>query len=109
MKRLAGVVSAIGFGLLAAWFFGYVTSRIDRSHPKGRVHGCYEIDHCSVPWWIIVIFILWFFGPALVYGGVAFVGIGRRWSVARWIATFSVLLLITGCLYFSWYVFPAFS
>lgn len=107
MKRLAGVVSAMAFGLPVAWFFGYVTSRINWPHPKGAVHGCYDIDHCSVPWWVTVTFVLWLFGPALVYGGVALVGVGRRWSVVRWVATFAVLLLVFGFLYFSWYGFRA--
>jgi len=89
-------------GFLAAWFFGYVTSRIDWSTSKRLVRACYEIDHCDVPWWVMTIFISWFIGPAVVFGTVAFVGIGKRWSFARWITTFVVLLLITGCLYFSW-------
>jgi len=105
MKRLAGVISAIAFGLLVAWFFGYVTSRINWPRPKGPVHGCYEIDHCYVPWWVIAAFFSWFFGPAIVYGGVAFVGFSRKWSVARWIGTFSALFILTGCLYFAWYGF----
>jgi hypothetical protein len=99
----------MGLGLLAAWFFGYVTSRIEWPRLKGAIHGCYEIDHCDVPWWVVAIFILWFVGPALLYGSVAFVGIGKRWSSTRWLVTFSALLLITGCLYFSWYVSRAFG
>lgn len=104
MRRLSGVISAMGLGFLAAWFFGYVTSRIEWPRSTGPIHGCYEIDHCDVPWWVSAIFFLWFFGPAFVYGGVAFVGIGKRWSFTRWIVTLSALLLVTGCLYFSWYV-----
>ncbi len=96
-------------GFLAAWFFGYVTSRIDWPPPKNLVRGCYEIDHCNVPWWVMAIFISWLFGPALVYGAVASVGIGKRWSFARWGATFFVLLLITGCLYFSWFAYRSFG
>jgi len=105
MKRLSGVISAMGLGLLVAWFFGYVTSHIDWPRGKGAIHGCYEIDHCDVPWWLLAVFISWFFGPALVYGGVAFIGIGKRWSFTRWTVTLSALTLATGCAYFSWYAF----
>jgi hypothetical protein len=100
VKRLWAVIAAMTLGLLAAWFFGYVTSRIDWPAPKALMHGCYEIDHCNVAWWVVAIFISWFFGPALVYGVVAFVGIPRQWTFARWTAVYFVLVLITGCLYF---------
>ncbi len=99
----------MGVGLLVAWFFGYVTSQIDWPLPKPPIHGCYEIDHCDVPWWVMAIFIWWFLGPAVVYGGIAYVGIGKRWSFTRRAVTFSALLLVTGCLYFSWYVFRYFG
>lgn len=71
-------------------------------------HGCHELDACDVPWWIAALFVAWMVGPAVVYGITAFVGMGRRWRPATWIAVFAGLLLATCGCYFSWFAYRAF-
>jgi hypothetical protein len=100
VKRLGATIVAVIFGLLMAWACGYAASRVDWPMSRTPRHGCHEIDHCNVPWWILVLLVAWIFGPAVLYGLVAFVGAGRQWPLARWIGIFAVLMGLTACLYF---------
>ncbi len=109
MKRLTVVVSALGLGLLVAWLFGYVTSRLEWPRSLQTPQRCYEIDHCDTPWWLMAVFVSWLFGPAILYGGVAYVGIGRRWPLTQWLAAFVFLSIATGALYAAWYIYRAFG
>lgn len=77
MRRLSGVISAMGLGLLVAWFFGYVTSHIDWPRGKGAIHGCYEIDHCDVPWWLLAVFIRGFLVRHSSVAALPLLGLGN--------------------------------
>ncbi|HWW03899.1 hypothetical protein [Collimonas sp.] len=107
MKRFLIVVAAVVFGFLVAWGCGYAGSHIDWAMSQTPKHGCYEIDHCNVPWWIIALFIGSLFGPSIFYGVVAFIGTKLNWSPTRWIGTFIPLLVITCGLYFAGYALAA--
>jgi hypothetical protein len=105
--RLAATLFAALLGLAATWAMSGVASSID--WPVKPYRGCYEIDACNVPWWIVAFFASWIVGPAVVYAGTAFVGVGRRWKPKQWAVASIVLLLATVALYFSWFAYRAFS
>ena len=108
MKRFLVVTAAVALGLFVAWSCSYIASHINWPTSNTPVLGCYEIDHCDAPWWIVALFIASLFGPALIYGVIAFVGIGKRWSIIRWATIFTILLPFTACLYFAWYAYQAY-
>jgi hypothetical protein len=106
MKRLWGTLLATIIGFAVALLLGDL-ARLNH-WPEMPYRGCYEIDACNVPWWILTIFVLWFLGPPAIYGCVAYVGLGRKWSTVRWTVTGSILLLGTIVFYLSWYAYRAF-
>lgn len=109
MKRILATIAAVILGLLVTWACGYATSHINWPVSQTPRQGCYEIDHCNVPWWIIVLFLTAICGPAAVYGLVGFVGAGKRWSPLRWVGTFTVLAVLTVCLSFGEYAYRAYK
>jgi len=106
MKRLWGTLLATVIGFAAALLLGDL-GRLNH-WPEKPYRECYEIDACNVPWWILTIFVLWFLGPPVIYGCVAYAGLGRKWSTVRWIVTGSILLVGTVVFYLSWYAYRAF-
>ncbi|SDQ21779.1 hypothetical protein SAMN05443245_0420 [Paraburkholderia fungorum] len=106
MKRVWGSLLAVAIGFAVALRLG--DSARWNPWPEKSYHGCYEIDACNVPWWLIAVFVLWLVGPPVIYGCVAYVGIGRKWSAMRWLVTGSTLLLGTITFYISWYAYRAF-
>jgi len=109
MRRFLAAISAIALGLLVTSACGYLNGHINWPISQTRKHRCYDIEHCNVPWWIIVLFVGMIFGPSLVYGVVAFFGTGRCWSLTRWCATFAVLALLTICLYLGEHAYRSFT
>jgi hypothetical protein len=108
VKRIFLATAAVALGLFVAWSCSYIASHISWPTSSMPVRGCYEIDHCDVPWWIVALFITSLFGPALVYGVVAFIGSGKRWPTVRWAIIFAILLPITVCLYFALYTYQVY-
>lgn len=106
MKRLCATLLATVIGFGVALFLSDFT-RLNH-WPEKPYHGCYEIDACNVPWWVLTIFALWFLGPPVIHGCVAYVGFGRKWSTVRWITTGSILLLGMAAFYLSWHAYRAF-
>lgn len=102
------VSAFVALGLLVTWACLYVGSHVDWPKSQTPVHGCHEIDHCDVPWWISLLFIASFLGPAIVYGLIAFIGTGRQWSAARWLRSYSLLISMTAAIYFGGYAYEAF-
>jgi hypothetical protein len=105
--RLAATLLAAMLGLVAAWAMSGLAGSIN--WPVKPYRGCYEIDACKTPWWILAFFTLWIIGPAAAYAGTAFIGVGRRWKAKQWAAASIVLLLTTSVLYFSWFAYRGFA
>lgn len=109
MKRLLAALTAFGAGLVVTWLCGYLNGHIKWPVSQTPIRGCYEIDHCNVPWWIIVWFMATIFGPSALYGVAAFIGANRRWSLMRWSGIFFALTLMTFGMYFGEQAYRAFT
>lgn len=108
MRRFLTVGAFVALGLLVTWACLYVGSHVDWPKSHTPVKGCYEIDHCDVPWWISTLFFASLLGPAIIYGLVALIGTGREWTAARWLGSYSLLVSITAAMYFGAYAYEAF-
>jgi hypothetical protein len=106
MKRLWGTTVAAAIGCAVAFLLGDLGKL--NQWPEKPYHGCYEIDACKVPWWILAIFVFWLLGPPLIYGCVGYIGMRREWTPVRWGSTGLALFLGTVSVYLCWYAYRAF-
>lgn len=108
MRRFGAVLAAVLLGFLVTWGSSYLGSHIAWPASQTSATGCYEIDHCAEPWWLVALFWIWFIGPATLFGAVAYAGFGRTWSFKRWGFVYASLTVPIVCLYFAWYVYQGF-
>lgn len=83
MRRAA--ISGLFFltGLITTWAACWLGSRMNFKfafvHQLPALKGCYELDHCRVPWWAIMLFFCYATGPSILFGivGWKLSGTGR--------------------------------
>lgn len=107
MKRCLGVGAAIIVSLLMGWASAYTASRLGLRTVQRALPGCRETGHCDAPLWIDGLLLAWLVGPPCVFGAVAYVGLGRSWSGARWLGAFGLLSSLTAAFYCAWYRYGA--
>jgi len=108
MKRLFLVIGGAVFGLLLTFINIFFASQIDWPISNTPAGGCYEIDKCNVPWWIVALFISWWLGPTIVCAGVAFVAIRNAWPQRKVVFTLLIVAVISAMFYVSWYAYKAY-
>lgn len=87
MNRVLLVTMFLGFGLFATWSTLRLLALIDwRSISFARSANCWEIDHCNVSWYFLVLYISMLLAPTATH---AFFGwqLGRVNASLRKVAT----------------------
>ena len=107
MKRAGLSVLYLAVGLLASWQFAVLVSKLAQrfSWPliSTRWHGCWDIEHCIVPWWTYAIMAMFIVGPGVGWAIVGF-WLGRRITLCRLAASATILTLATAFFYVVFFV-----
>ncbi|HTR08005.1 MAG TPA: hypothetical protein VMJ11_15415 [Paraburkholderia sp.] len=76
MKRATILLFFLALGLLTSWGSALLASQLAQwfSWPliSTRWHGCWDVEHCAVPWWGYAFILLFIGGPTLGWGVTGF-------------------------------------
>lgn len=71
MRRIGFGIIFFLFGLLTTWAScwagSHMTFRLQVGRRLSFGTGCYEIDHCVVPWWVMAGMLAYLLGPSAVF------------------------------------------
>lgn len=106
MKRATILVFFLALGLLTSWGSALLTSQLAQrlSWPliSTRWHGCWDVEHCAVPWSGYAVILLFIGGPTLGWGVVGYRQ-SRRPSASRLVLSALLLAAATAIFYLVFY------
>ncbi|PCE24089.1 hypothetical protein BWP39_30870 [Paraburkholderia acidicola] len=107
MKRAVFSAAYLAVGLSVSWQVARLSSRLAQQYSwpllDTRWHGCWDIEHCQVPWWGYAVIVTFLFGPAVTWAVVGFQQ-APRLMMSRFISSAALLVLVTAVFYLSFYV-----
>lgn len=87
------------YGLSLTWL---CMLALERFHwfrdPNQAATGCHELGKCPFPWWEWIFFLVYLFGPAIIYATIN-VYAWKKWSIKYWACCTASTTLIIGTLY----------
>lgn len=90
-------------GFISTWAGLFTSSRINYSAVLGDAHrirnGCWELDHCDVPWWYLVLIVGVLLLPTLIHGTAGY-RLAKRNASPSHFAIAAIVLLAATCLYY---------
>lgn len=90
-------------GLISTWAGLFTSSRINYSAVLGDAHrirsGCWELDHCDVPWWYLGLIVSVLLLPTLIHATAGYRLAKRNASPSRFVVV-AVVLIAATCLYY---------
>ena len=102
MKRATILVFFLALGLLASWGSALLASQLGQRFSWPLIsthwHGCWDVEHCAVPWWGYAVILLFIGGPTLGWGVVGYRQ-SRGLSASR-LAQSAVLLAVATAIFY---------
>lgn len=103
MRRAVVTGLFVLLGFISTWTGLITSSRINYSAVLGDAHrirsGCWELDHCDVPWWYLVLIGGVLLLPTLIHGTAGH-RLARRNASRSQFAIAAIVLLAATCAYF---------
>lgn len=99
---VAGLFILLGF--ISTWAGLFASSRINYSAVLGDAHrvrsGCWELDHCDVPWWYLGLIVGVLLLPTLIHGAAGY-RLAKRNANPSHFAVAVIVLFAATCLYYA--------